>query len=208
VIYFPTSTAVLVRSSQDMDKYWEFMPFIVKNGRAFLFPVYKGTFERGNDALAEIHIGENSHRYTEFFIKVVQDFRRSVDYLETRHDIDCQKLAFLGWSWGGLYGAIIPAVEDRLKVSVLIGGGMAGLARPEVNEINYVSRVKIPTLMLNGRYDMTCPYELAIKPMFDLLGTPPEEKELKLYDTDHIVPTNEFIKETLRWLDKYLGPAK
>ena len=208
VIYFPTSGAVFVRSSQDMDKYWEFMPFIVKNGRAFLFPVYKGTFERGNDALAEIHIGENSHRYTEFFIKVVKDFRRSVDYLETRPDIDCQKLAFLGWSWGGQFGAIIPAIEDRLKVSVLNGGGMAGLARPEVNEINYVSRVKIPTLMLNGRYDMTCPYELAIKPMFDLLGTPPEEKELKLYDTDHIVPTNEFIKETLRWLDKYLGPAK
>ena len=85
---------------------------------------------------------------------------------------------------------------------------MRGVARAEVNEINYVSRVKIPTLMLNGRYDMTLPYELTVKPMFDLLGTPPEQKELKLYDTDHFIPNSEFIKETLRWLDKYLGPVK
>ena len=62
--------------------------------------------------------------------------------------------------------------------------------------------------MLNGRYDMIFPYELSVKPMFDLLGTPPEQKELKLYDTDHFVPRNEFIKESLRFLDKYLGPVK
>jgi hypothetical protein len=44
--------------------------------------------------------------------------------------------------------------------------------------------------------------------MFDLLGTPPGKKELKVYDTDHNIPDIEFIKETLRWLDKYLGPVK
>jgi hypothetical protein len=43
--------------------------------------------------------------------------------------------------------------------------------------------------------------------MFDLLGTPAEHKQLKLYDTDHVPPRNEFIKETQAWLDKYLGPV-
>ena len=71
--------------------------------------------------------------------------------------------------------------------------------------LNYVTRVKTPTLMLNGRYDAGL--EIGIKPMFDLLGTPPEHKRLILYDTDHIPPRNEFIKETLAWLDKYLGPV-
>lgn len=207
VIYFPGSGSALTRSSKDLDKYIEFQSFIVKNGRAFFYPVYKGTFERGNDALTDIHSGDNSHQYTEFFVKVVKDFKRSIDYLETRSDIDCKKLAYLGFSWGGMYGAIIPAVEDRLKASVLRVGGIWSVARPEVNEINYVGRVKIPTLMLNGRYDMTFPYELSVKPMFDLLGTPPEQKEMKLYDTDHFIPNTEFIKETLRWLDKYLGPV-
>jgi serine/threonine protein kinase/predicted esterase len=208
VIHFPTSDAVFARSSKNIDKYYEFMPFILKNRRALLFPVYKGTFERGSDALAEIHVGVDSHQFTEFLTKVVQDFRRSVDYLETRSDIDCGNLAYLGWSWGGVIGAIVTAIEGRLKASVLRQGGFIGNARPEVSQINYVSRVKIPTLMLNGRYDTVFPFELAVKPMFDLLGTPPGKKELKVYDTDHNIPDIEFIKETLRWLDKYLGPVK
>jgi hypothetical protein len=44
--------------------------------------------------------------------------------------------------------------------------------------------------------------------MFDLLGTPVEHKQQKLYETDHIPPRNEYIKETLAWLDRYLGPVK
>ena len=197
----------MVRSSKDIDKYDEFMPFILKNRRAFLFPVYKGTFERGNDAVASLFQGE-SHQYTEFVIKVVKDFRRSVDYLETRSDIDCGKLAYLGWSLGATWGTIITAIEDRLKASVLRQGGFHDIRRPEVDPFNYVSRVRIPTLMLNGRYDTAFPYEMSAKPMFDLLGTPPEQKELKVYDTDHTIPDSEFVKETLRWLDKYLGPVK
>ncbi len=55
---------------------------------------------------------------------------------------------------------------------------------------------------------MLLPLEKSIRPMFDLLGTPPpEHKELLLFDTDHIPPRNEFIKGTLYWLDRYLGPA-
>jgi hypothetical protein len=74
--------------------------------------------------------------------------------------------------------------------------------------MNYVTRVKIPTLMINGRYDSFLAYETSIKPRFDLLGTPDEHKELKVYETDHIPPRIEFIKETLAWLDRYLGPVK
>jgi hypothetical protein len=62
--------------------------------------------------------------------------------------------------------------------------------------------------MINGRYDTNFLYETSIKPMFDLLGTPDEHKDLKLYETDHIPPRNEFIKEILAWLDRYLGPVK
>jgi dienelactone hydrolase len=173
-----------------------------------MFPIYKGTFERKSDALLAIQTGAKTRQYTEYFIKVVKDFRRSVDYLETRSDIDLQKLAYLGFSWGGIYGALIPAIEDRLKASILNGGGMWGNTRPEVDGINYVNRIKIPTLMLNGRYDMTFPFELTVKPMFDLLGTPAADKRLILYDTDHIIPLTEYIKESLAWLDKYLGPVK
>jgi hypothetical protein len=78
--------------------------------------------------------------------------------------------------------------------------------RPESNSINYVTRIRIPTLMLNGIYDTNIDQE--IRPMIQLLGTPPEHKRLILYKTDHIPPRAEYIKETLAWLDKYLGPVR
>jgi len=141
-------------------------------------------------------------------IQRVKDYKRCIDYLETRQDIDCDKLAFYGMSWGGRIGPIITAVEERLKASVLLAGGLRTTKRPAANSFNYVTRVKIPTLMINGRYDTNFLYDTSIKPLFDLLGTPDEHKELKLYETDHIPPRNEFIKETLSWLDRYLGPVK
>lgn len=84
-----------------------------------------------------------------------------------------------------------------LAASFLLAGGLRGRGHPEVNQINYVTRVKTPTLMINGRYGAGFNYETSIKLMFDLLGNPDEHKELKLYETEHIPPRNEFINETL-----------
>jgi dipeptidyl aminopeptidase/acylaminoacyl peptidase len=139
---------------------------------------------------------------------LIKDFRRSIDYLETRPDIDNSKLGYYGFSWGGLMGGIIPAVEDRLKVNILIVGGLRGKSLPEIDQINYLPRIKIPTLMLNGKYDFTFPYDKAVLPFYNLLGTPDKDKRHVVYETDHYVPKNEMIKETLSWLDRYLGPVK
>jgi dienelactone hydrolase len=211
VIYFPGSSSTHQRSSKDLEGYREFQyyfPYILKSGRAALYPVYKGTFERRNDALASIHTGNESHQFTEYTIQLGKDFKRCIDYLETRPDIDSSKIAYFGMSWGGRMGPIILAVEDRIKAGILALGGARGRGRPEVNTINYIPRVKTPTLMLNGRYDIAFIYETQVKPMFELLGTPEEHKKLELYDTDHSIPRTELIKEILGWLDKYLGPVK
>jgi serine/threonine protein kinase/dienelactone hydrolase len=215
VIYVPSSASVAQRSSRNLDTYLEFRFFLaplVKNGRAVLYPVYKGTFERGSDELFAIHGGggtQYSHQYADFFVKLVKDFRRCIDYLQQdRPDIDGQRLAYCGFSWGANYGAVIPAIDKRLGASILAVGGMPGNSRPHVDGINYACRVQVPTLMLNGKYDLNVRYETRVKPMYDLLGTPPSKKELKLYDTDHFIPRDELIKETLKWLDRYLGPVE
>ena len=173
-----------------------------------MHPIYKTTYER---QLNTPWPATESHQYSVVQIMLVKDFSRTIDYLETRPEIDSDKLAFYGLSWGGIMGSFIPAVEERLKASILIVGGLPpdyGKARPEVDLINFVSHVKIPTLMLNGRYDMELPLETAVKPMFELLGTPEKHKELILYDAAHFIPKNERIRETLDWLDRYLGPVK
>ena len=78
-------------SSENLESYYEFtmfLSFLVRNGRAVLYPVYKGTFERGSLALSVLIMETNdSYAAAEFLIQVVKDFRRSVDYLETRSDI-------------------------------------------------------------------------------------------------------------------------
>ncbi|MEN8154617.1 MAG: protein kinase [Acidobacteriota bacterium] len=211
VIYFPGSASIFQSSSKDIANYYEFpvfLSFLVKNGRAVLYPVYKGTFERRNDALIPVWMNRNSHQYTDFVIQLVKDLKKSIDFLETREDINSKKLAYYGMSWGGVMSVYISAVENRLKTTIILGGGVDVQKRPEVNQINYLKHVKTPILMLCGKYDSVFPCETSIKPMFDLFGTPEEHKELKLYKTDHIPPRNEYIKEILAWLDKYFGPVK
>jgi dipeptidyl aminopeptidase/acylaminoacyl peptidase len=188
-----------------------FLSYLVRNGRAVLYPVYKGTFERGSpEYMSLLNVPEeaNTYAYTELMVQEIKDLKRSIDYLQTRPDIDGKKIAYMGMSWGGYMGSIIPAVEDRFGASILLAAGLLGMGRPEANDLSYVSRVKTPTLMLNGKYDVFYPPETSSRPMLDLLGTPPEHKCLILYETDHIPPRVEYIKEVLAWLDKYLGPVK
>ena len=215
VIYFPGSGSVFVPSSRDIEDYYEFswnLSYLLKNGRAVVYPVYKGTFERQDGIPNSLHYWYNdSHEFRDYQIKIVKDFKRVIDYLETRPDIDSEKLAYYGFSWGGILGSMIPAVEDRIKISIINAGGLEmyyGKPRSEADYINYVSRVTIPTLMLHGRYDANVSYEHAAKPMFDLLGTPDKDKKLIVYETDHIIPTKELIKESLNWLDRYFGPVE
>ncbi len=210
VIVFPGTNVIDQKNSDNLDSRW--FDFFIKDGRAVMYPIYKGTFER-NDGLTDDIITpteSTQYAYVDYVIKWVKDFEKSIDYLESRPDIEINKLAYFGVSWGGDMGNIILAVESRVKTGILRLGGIFwdGIFRPEVDEINYVSRVKIPVLMLNGRYDSVFPYETTVKPMFDLLGTAENDKSLKLYDTDHFIPRTELIRESLDWLDKYLGPVK
>ena len=106
-------------------------------------------------------------------------------------------------------GGIMPAVEERIKVVILnVGGMVMQKTLPEVDQINFIPRVTQPVLMLNGKHDMFFPLETSQKPMFNLLGTPAKDKRIVICDTGHLVPRNEFVRESLAWLDKYLGAVR
>ncbi len=205
LVFFPGSGAFSEKELLKSTETKWLIDYLIKSGRAVMCPVYAGAFERNDDQDPVIWSG---HQYTEWVIRWVKDFKRSIDYLETRPDIDKNKIGYYGFSRGSIMGGIIPAVEDRLKVNILIVGGFYYGLLPEVDPVNYVSRIKIPTLMLNGRYDYDFPYEIAVLPFYNLLGTPAKDKRNVVYETDHFVPKNEMIKEVLNWCDRYLGPVK
>ena len=98
--------------------------FLVRSGRAVLFPVYQGTYERRRSAAS----GPNAVR--ELVIQRTKDVRRAVDYLESRPDVDRSRLAFYGLSMGANYGPVVGAVESRFRTLVLVSGGLAGDALP------------------------------------------------------------------------------
>jgi dienelactone hydrolase len=193
--------------SADTPRTTRLFDFVVKSGRAVLFPVFKGMYER-HDGL-ESTLPNETAAYRDRVVLWVKEARRSVDYLEARSDIDVGKLAYFGHSWGGRLSGIALAVDTRFKTAVLyVAGFRFPRSMPEVDPFNFVSRVRIPVLMLNGRYDHYFPVETAQKPMFALLGTPARNKKWIVYDGGHFVPRDQLVKETLAWLDRYLGPAK
>jgi cephalosporin-C deacetylase-like acetyl esterase len=206
VVYFPGAAAFRTRSSAVSPQLEEF-DFILKSGRAVMFPVYKSTYERA-DSLKRGRPDTTSN-YRDHVIAWSKDLGRSIDYLETRPDIEHSKLAYEGASWGAAMGALLPALDDRLKALVLISPGLyLQKPLPEVDQLNFAPHVKAPVLMLCGRFDFIFPVGTSQEPMFRLLGTPKEQKRRVLYETGHDIPRAQMIKETLDWLDRYLGPVK
>lgn len=209
VVYFPGAGAAHLRSSADsLSMFSSDFDFIIKSGRAVIFPVYEGTFERGAGPKTT-YWPNTSSAYRDHVLAWSKDLGRSIDYLETRHDIDHDKLAYEGASWGAAMGALFPAVDGRFKALVLLCPGFYLQNRlPEVDQLNFAPRVKTPALMLSGRYDYIFPVISSQEPMFRLLGTRKEDKRRVVYETGHDIPQNEEIKETLKWLDRYLGQVK
>jgi dienelactone hydrolase len=185
----------------------EYASFFPSTGRALLAPIYKSTFERRDTLKSDYP--EPTAFWRDHVIAWSKDLGRSLDYLETRTEIDRSRLAYLGVSWGGAIAPIILAVEDRIRAAVLESAGLDfQKPLPEVDAINFITRVKVPTLMLNGRYDHFFPEESSQRPFLDLLGTPGKDKRLVVYETGHAVPRREFIRESMDWLDRYLGPVR
>jgi len=198
VVFFPGGDAFHPRSSRDASL--SSTDFIIRSGRALLYPVYKGTYERGEEPSA----GWQAAR--ELRVAWSRDLGRSIDYLETRPDIDHARIGFHFVS--GDSGVILSALEPRLKVSVLQASGLVGQPPPEIDPINFAPRVRVPTLMVNGQYDFELPVETSQRPLFDLLGTAPGQKYHAILEGGHLPwRRQDLVDQVLAWLDRYLGPV-
>jgi formylglycine-generating enzyme required for sulfatase activity len=198
VVHYPPGVAFRLQSSRDLHTKW--FDFIVRTGRAVLYPVYEGTYER--------HAARGLLR--ERVIHWTIDISRSIDYLETRGDIDATKLAYYGFANGGWLGPIFTAIETRFKASVFLGGGLFWEEfPPEIEPTNFAPRATVPVLMVNGRDDFESPLEAAQLPLFRLLGAPDHDKRHALVEGG-LVPDDmqAVVKEILDWLDRYLGPVR
>ena len=202
VVMFPGSGTIHTASSAQINL--ERVAWVMRSGRALLHPVYKSTFER-RDAITSDYPSKTA-LWRDHMIMWSQDVGRSVDYLESRPDIAKDKIAFAGFSWGAGMAPLFLALEPRFKAAVLLVGGFyLQETLPEADPVNFASRVKLPVLMLNGRFDFFFPTVNSQEPMFEMLGTPAEHKHRVLYETSHTIPRTELFRESVSWLDRYLG---
>jgi cephalosporin-C deacetylase-like acetyl esterase/predicted Ser/Thr protein kinase len=199
VLFFPGSGPL---TAKVLDPYeFRIVELILRSGRAAIVPTYKGMFERGP--------APSGYLDRELALHWSKDLGRSIDYLETRSDINLGKLAYFGFSMGGWAGPRLIAVDPRIKAGVLAATCSGNPVSPEIDPWNFASRVKVPVLVLSGRYDFICLLEPTVIPLFHLLGTPEKDKLLKVYERGHALFDGlEVLKDMFDWLDRYLGPVK
>jgi dienelactone hydrolase len=208
IVYFPGSNVIYRRSYEELSI--DHLEFLLRGGRAVVFPIYRGTFERGTDLRSDIQ--DESNHWRDHVMAWTKDFRRSIDYLETRDEFDMDHLAFLGVSWGGAVAPMMVALEDRIRVAVIIVGGLLMQdTQPMADPFHFLPRVTQPTIMINARFDSFYPLETSGRPFFDNLGTPEDQRKLVIIDANHGVLSyarDQVVGETLAWLDEYLGPVR
>jgi formylglycine-generating enzyme required for sulfatase activity/predicted esterase len=206
ILYAEPGMSFRFPSPQPAEEY--FFDFLVKSGRAFLLPVLKGQYQRRSAAPPT---GPNAAR--DMLVLESKDFRRSIDYLVSRPDMDRDRLGVFGLSHGATVLPILTVGEQRLKAAVLIHVGLS-LDRsrlPEIDPFNFAPRFPVPVLVIGGRSDFIIPLERSQRPMFRLLGAPEKDKRMILWDGGHgeVKPNYRMvIKEALDWFDRYLGPVK
>jgi eukaryotic-like serine/threonine-protein kinase len=115
VLFFPSARVNMMPSSQDLGDL-EFMDYVIKSGRALVYPIYKGTYERLFTVAGDMD-------YSNLVVQQSKEIGRSLDYLETRHDIDKGRIAYLGVSQGSALGVIFTALEERFRTVVFLDGG-------------------------------------------------------------------------------------
>ena len=205
ILYFPGSNAIRVSSSENVSPEAFGFDSLLMSGRAVAFPVYKYTFER-RDPKVTSSWPVPTRAYRTWVQQVVLDARRTLDYLESRGEIDRSRMAYFGNSWGARLGPITIALDSRLKTGILLNGGLGSAApAPEADTFNFAPRVRVPILMLNGDQDFIFPLQTLQRPLFATLGTPAADKRHLTYPGGHEIATtmrNQIVQEMVGWLDR------
>ncbi|HVB85189.1 MAG TPA: protein kinase [Candidatus Dormibacteraeota bacterium] len=203
IVFSPSARVLNLHDSQNLGDV-TFFDYIVQSGRAVLYPVYYGTYERQGPT---VYLG--AAQKLSYLANRSKDLGRSLDYLATRTDIDKSRIAYLGVSMGSAEGVIYSTIaQSRLKTVIFLDGGyFLDQPPPGGDQADFAPRLKVPVLMVNGREDYVFSVEECQDPLFRMLGTPDADKRHIILDTPHDVreQRTELVKVVLGWLDNYLG---
>lgn len=124
----------------------------------------------------------------DIYIQTVIDFRRGVDLLLSRSDVDAKRIGFVGHSYGAHTGAILAAVEKRIRAYVIMAGA------PSLTEFLRTSTipaiVKTRNALTKGQQENYFKTLAAVDPINYISHVAPAALFLQFGKTDHY-PTEE-----------------
>jgi dienelactone hydrolase len=159
-------------------------------------------------------------------IQLIKDLQRAVDVLRSRANVDRERIAYLGISYGGAMGALFVGIERRLEAAVLVvgdGGLVSHFTGPEdsgfmstlpcatradwlrdmapIEPIRFVPHATPTALLLqNGRADTLVPVADAEA----LHAAAPEPRTIRWYQAGHGLDQQASL-DRLDWLHQQIG---
>ena len=159
-------------------------------------------------------------------IQLIKDLQRAVDVLRAHPNVDDERIAYHGTSYGGAMGALFVGVERRIKAAALVvpdGGLVSHFTGPEdlefmaslscatrnawlramtpIEPIRFIPHATPTALLLqNGQSDSLVPAADAQA----LHAATPEPRTIRWYDAGHGLSQPAFF-DRLDWLHEQIG---
>ena len=116
-------------------------------------------------------------------IQLIKDLQRAVDVLRARPNVDAERIAYVGVSYGGAMGALFAGIERRIKAVVLVvpdGGLVSHFTGPE--DSNFLAGLSCATRV--AWFQAMTP----IEPIRFITHAPPTALLLQSGQLDNLVP--------------------
>lgn len=144
---------------------------------------------------------KNYFSLRDILTQTILDYRRGLDYLAVRGDIDMDRIGIVGYSMGGFHAVSLTAVEPRIKAAVGCVVPVSWREDAILDPANYMRGIgDRPFIMLQGKTDSLC-NEAQSKALYSLIEG--DTTRLVLYDAGHKLPP-EWVGEAIPWLAERL----
>jgi dienelactone hydrolase len=137
----------------------------------------------------------------EIYIQTIRDYRRAIDYLATRAEIDSTRIGVLGYSMGGTQTFLLTGVEPRIKTAVAVAAPAESYKWSPIAPQNFVKAIgQRPLMTIMGRTDTMCSVEHA-QALQSLV--PSQIKDQVFFDSGHRLPS-DYVTQAVAWFKKHL----
>lgn len=144
----------------------------------------------------------NYFTFAEISIQTVKDYRRALDYLATRNDVDMNRVGLVGYSMGGMDSFYLLSVEPRIRTAVACVPPLSNASYGATNPIDYSWGIgDMPFLLLMGREDDMYDYDKVCASYEAYIRRP--TTNLIWLDRGHKL-TEEYVPHALDWIVKNL----